>query len=113
VHTLVSTVHLGESGTGLPASYTFDDSAALDGAGAVAELERVLMPRWARLAVLGWGVRELAAANRAGDMQRLRALQQLLVHELRASGRTTGDFVAQLQALQRAAENAIRGIGPR
>lgn len=113
VHTLASTVHLGETGAGLPASYGFDDAAALDGAGAVAEFERVLAPRWARLAILGWGVRELAAASRAGDMQRLRALQQLLVHELRASGRATGDFVLQLQALQRAAEDAIRRIGPR
>lgn len=113
VQTLVSAIHFGEPGAGLPASYEFDDVTQLDGAAAVAEFERVLVPRWARLALLGWGGREFTAANRGSDMQRLRALQQVLVHELRGSGRATGDFVAQLQALQRATEDAIRRIGPR
>jgi hypothetical protein len=113
VHVLASSVHFGEAGAGLPASFDFDEPASADGAVAVAELERLLVPRWARLAVLGWSAREFAAASRAGDMQRLRALQQLLVHELRGSGRITGDFVDQLQALQRATEDAIRRMGPR
>jgi hypothetical protein len=110
---LSSTVHFGEPSAVLPASYDFDDTAAAEGAAAVAELERLLVPRWARLAILGWGGREFAAASRAGDMPRLRALQQLLVHELRVSGRVTGDFVEHLQALQRATEDAIRRMGPR
>jgi hypothetical protein len=113
IQVLSSTVHFGEPSAVLPASYDFDDTAAAEGAAAVAELERLLVPRWARLAILGWGGREFAAASRAGDMPRLRALQQLLVHELRVSGRVTGDFVEHLQALQRATEDAIRRMGPR
>lgn len=113
VQTLATTVHLAVGAPGVPASYEFDEGVGADGAAAAAEFERMLLPRWARLAVIAWGAREFAVADRASDVQRLRALQQLLVNELRASGRGGSEFVPQLQALQRLSEDAIRRQGPR
>lgn len=113
VQSLATVVHLAVGAPGVPASYDFDEAVGADGAAAVAELARILVPRWARLAVIGWGAREFAIASRANDVQRLRALQQLLVNELRGSGRSGAEFVPQLQALQRLCEDAIRRHGPR
>lgn len=113
VQSLASTVHFGVGAAGLPATFEFDEAANADGAAAAAELERSFTPRWARLAVIAWGTREFVAASRTNDVQRLRALQQLLVNELRVTGRAGGEFVPQLQALQRASEDAIRRQGPR
>jgi hypothetical protein len=113
LHTLATTVHLGVAVPGVPATYELDESAGAEGAAGVAEFERVFMPRWARLAVIAWGAREFSIASRAGDVQRLRALQQLLVNELRVTGRAGAEFVPQLQALQRASEEAIRRQGLR
>jgi hypothetical protein len=108
---LATTVHLGVGAPGVPASYELDESVGAAGAAGVAELERVFMPRWARLAVIAWGAREFSIASRASDVQRLRALQQLMVNELRVTGRAGAEFVPQLQALQRASEDAIRRQG--
>jgi hypothetical protein len=113
VQTLATTVHFGVGVGGMPATYEFEEAATAEGAGAAADLERSFTPRWSRLAVIAWGTREFAAASRTNDVQRLRALQQLLVNELRVTGRTGGEFVPQLQSLQRASEDAIRRQGPR
>jgi len=113
VQSFSSTVQLGQGAAGLPVSFEFDDAVGLDGAGAVAEFERLFDARWARLAVIALGAREFALADRANDVQRLRALQQLLVQELRRTGRANAEFVPQLKALQRATEDAIRRQGPR
>ncbi len=110
---ILSTYHLSQSIAGLPASFKAEESMTLDAAHVAIDLQRAMNARWARLAVLAAGARELQQARGAGDVQRLRAVQQLLVQELRGTGRANLEFVPQLQALQRESEEALRRLGQR
>lgn len=97
----------------LPLVYRAEDSVPADPAQALAELERQIAPRWARLAVLALASAELGPAVAAGDAQRLRAVQQLVAQELRRTGRDNAELVPQAQALQQDAEAALRRLGRR
>jgi len=110
---IVSTYFLSQAITALPISYRTEDAFTLDAAHMTTELQRSVAPKWARLAVLAIGARELQQARSLGDVQRLRAVQQLLVQELRGAGRMNTDFVPQLQALRQEAEEALRRLGQR
>ncbi len=110
---IVSTFFLSQSIATLPVSYKTEDAMSLQAAPMATELQRALAPKWSRLAVLAIGARELQQARSVGDVQRLRAVQQLLVQELRGTGRMSADFVPQLQSLQREAEEALRRLGQR
>ena len=92
-------------GAGGSARVEFSASVAMEGPAAIAELFRVLAPRWRRHAVVAAGGAELARAG--GDVQRLRALQGLVAQELRLSGPGEED-VAPLEALRAATEEALR-----
>ena len=92
-------------GAGGAARVEFSASVALEGPAAIAELFRVLAPRWRRQAVIVAGVAELARAG--GDVQRLRALQGFVAQEIRLSGPGEED-VAPLEALRAATEEALR-----
>ena len=83
----------------------FAASVAMEGPPAVAELFRVLAPRWRRHAAIAAGAAELARAG--GDVQRLRALQGFLAQEIRLSGPGEEDL-APLEALRAAADEALR-----
>jgi len=80
-------------------------SVALEGPAAMAELFRVLAPRWRRHAVIAAGTAGLARAG--GDVQRLRALQGFVAQEIRISGPGEED-AAPLEALRAAIEEALR-----
>ncbi len=110
---IVSTYFLSQAITAVPVSYRTEDALTLDAAHMTTELQRSVAPKWARLTVLAIGARELQQARGLGDVQRLRAVQQLLVQELRGSGRMNADFVPQLRALQQEAEEALRRLGQR
>lgn len=110
---IVSTYFLSQAITAVPVSYKTEDALALDAAHMVTELQRSVAPKWSRLSVLAIGARELQQARSLGDVQRLRAVQQLLVQELRGTGRMNTDFVPQLQALQQEAEETLRRLGQR
>lgn len=97
----------------LPATYRVEDGVPAENAPALAELERQLLPRWTRLAVLALAASELRAAAAANDAQRLRGVQQFVAQELRRSGRGSADLVPQAQALQQDAEAALRRLGQR
>ncbi|MFM8681169.1 MAG: hypothetical protein ACKOGH_16425, partial [Alphaproteobacteria bacterium] len=83
----------------------FSASVALEGPAAIAELFRVLAPRWRRQAVIATGAAELARAG--ADVQRLRPLQGFVAQEIRLSGPGEED-VAPLEALRAATEEALR-----
>jgi len=97
----------------LPLVYRAEDSVPADPAQALAELERLIVPRWARLAVLALAAAELGPATTANDAQRLRAIQQIVAQELRRTGRDRAELVPQAQALQQDAETALRRLGQR
>lgn len=92
-------------GAGGAARVEFPASVAMEGPAAIAELFRVLAPRWRRHAVVAAGTAELARAG--GDVQRLRALHGFVAQEIRLSGPGEED-VAPLEALRAATEEALR-----
>ncbi|MBL8701816.1 MAG: hypothetical protein JNK67_25765 [Alphaproteobacteria bacterium] len=97
----------------LPSTYRVEDSVSADPGQALAELERQMVPRWARMAVLALAASELRAAGAKSDAQGLRGVQQLVAQELRRTGRGNADLVPQAQALLQDAEAALRRLGHR
>lgn len=83
----------------------FVASVAMEGPTALAELFRVLAPRWRRHAAIAVANAELAKAG--GEVQRLRALQGFIAQEIRLSGPGEEDL-APLEALRIATEEALR-----
>lgn len=110
---VVSEFVLRGASTRLPAIYRVEDSVSAEPGQALAELERMMAPRWARLAVLALAASELRVAMAANDAQRLRGVQQFVAQELRRAGRGNAELVPQAQALQQDAETALRRLGYR
>lgn len=110
---VVSEFALRGASARLPMTFRAEDSISAEPAAALAELERLVAPRWARLSVLVLAASELGKAAATSDALRLRAVQQIVAQELRRTGRGHADFLPQALALQQEAEAALRRLGQR